>query len=513
MLHEDFQKIIGNALDQAGIIAYVDKFGNYLYVNKKWEEATGISGEKAIGQNVDNIIYGSSAMTALRTGRAISGEVFIQTLSGREVPAIMRYQPVFDDERNVTGCFITSVFDSLDEARDFADRLDKIPEGSDHIRSHVRMNGSAKYDVNSLIGESRAMKELREHIYIAGSSDASCLIEGETGTGKELVAHAVHNASRRKRFPFVKVNCSAIPENLMESEFFGYEDGSFTGGAKGGRAGKFEKAHHGSMFLDEINAMPLHMQPKLLRVLQEKEVERIGGVESIPVDVRIIAASNKALDILTDNGQFRSDLYYRLNIITIRIPPLRERREDIYPLAKSFISRYNIEAHGNTHDISDEAVEYLMGYEWPGNVRELQNVIERTMAFTCSEILEAEHLRKFSHIDIKRGVAVSCAGISGAADTDTDRDEDNIFSVGNSEGENAENQDDRDTCGDAIASPGDTGGAEEIIPLREQKSSSEKRAIERALESCGYNKSKTARMLNISRTLLYKKLEKYNISC
>ncbi len=200
----------------------------------------------------------------------------------------------------------------------------------------------------------------------------------------------------RSAFPFVRVNCSAIPENLMESEFFGYEEGSFTGGLKGGKAGKFEKAHLGSMFLDEVNAMSLSMQPKLLRALQEKEIERIGGTESIPVNVRVIAASNMPLDMLVEEGKFRRDLFYRLNIMTIKIPPLRERKEDILPLVRSFIGRYNGETLRNVRGISEEAVEYLMNYDWPGNVRELQNVIERTMASTWDEWLELKDFKKFN---------------------------------------------------------------------------------------------------------------------
>ena len=216
------------------------------------------------------------------------------------------------------------------------------------------------------------MQELKDQIYIAGVSSASCLIEGETGTGKELVAHAIHNISSRSAFPFVRVNCSAIPENLMESEFFGYEEGSFTGGAKGGRAGKFENAHLGSMFLDEINAMSLQMQPKLLRALQEKEIERVGGTESIPVDVRILSASNMPLDYLVEKGLFRRDLYYRLNIITIRIPPLRDRKEDILPLVTSFIRRYNKEMGRNVEEITARRLAFLRittGREMSGNCR------------------------------------------------------------------------------------------------------------------------------------------------
>ena len=467
------EKTLLAALDQGGVLALVDPYGNYVYVNKRWELDTKIPAEQAIGKNVEEVLSGSGAMLALRTGRVISGEMFMRSAAGAELSSIMKYQPIFDEEKNVTGCLITSMFSGIEEAQSFTKKLDMMLEEFEYLKSPERSSSGAKYGIQNIIGESPGMREVKEQIYIAGSSSASCLIEGETGTGKELVAHAIHNASMRKIFPFIKVNCSAIPENLMESEFFGYEEGSFTGSVKGGKAGKFEKAHLGSMFSDEVNAMGLGMQPKLLRALQEKEIERVGGVESIPVNVRVISASNMPLDYLVEKGKFRRDLYYRLNIITIKIPPLRERKEDIPPLLHSFIRRYNAETHRNVSEVSESAIEYLMDYDWPGNVRELQNVVERVMASTWSEKLETEHFQKFSNHR-------------------------NVFG-----------QDSYRHIG--IGEP--VSQQSEIKTLSEQKESSEKEAILNALRVCGMNKSKAARMLNISRTLLYKKLEKYEITC
>lgn len=476
-----------SVLDQTGIMAYTDEFGNYKYVNKKWCQATGISAEEAVGKNVESLLEGSGVMLALRTGRVISGEMFIKTAYKKDVSAIMKYQPVLGKKNNVSGCFVSSIFDNLDEAQNFSASLDQMLEEFEYLKNTERNPGGAKYTTGSIIGESRAINELKEQIYIAGASNASCLIEGETGTGKELVAHAIHNVSTRSAFPFVRVNCSAIPENLMESEFFGYEEGSFTGGLKGGKAGKFEKAHLGSMFLDEINAMSLSMQPKLLRALQEKEIERIGGIESIPVNVRVIAASNMPIDMLVDEGKFRRDLFYRINIMTIKIPPLRERKEDILPLVRSFIGKYNGETLRNVRGISEEAIEYLMNYDWPGNVRELQNVIERTMASTWNEYLELKDFKKFNpdynaFSRLKKNIYIK--------DRNENKQEDKIS-------EPVEYVEDDSIVG---------------ATLSEQKADSEKKAIMKALDVCGGNKAKTARMLNISRTLLYKKLEKYRIS-
>ncbi|MGP1442174.1 MAG: sigma-54 interaction domain-containing protein [Anaerovoracaceae bacterium] len=482
--------MINQIFEQSGIIAYVDEAGRYMYVNSIWEKETGISRKHAVGKSAEELIIGSAAMLALRTGRTISGEMFMQSVAGKEISSIMRYRPIMDENGIVTGCFISSLFNNIDEAQIFGERLEHILEEFSYLKSMEIEGGSAKYSTRDIIGSGPQIERLKEQIYIAGSSNSACLIEGETGTGKELVAHAIHSCSRRSLFPFVRVNCSAIPENLMESEFFGYEEGSFTGSVKGGRAGKFEKAHLGSMFLDEINAMDLSMQPKLLRALQEKEIERIGGAESIPVDVRVIAASNMPLEYLVDRGNFRRDLFYRLNIITIRIPPLRHRKEDIYPLVKLFISRYHDAELGNATDISDDAVNYLCEHDWPGNVRELQNSVERAMAASHGSVLNISDFAKFdSEKDVfSEKYVMNTFKYFGDNDVERGKDEQEFETM---------NSGDKNLSSNSLS---------------EEKSKSEKAAIIKALKHCGGNKSKAARMLKISRTLLYKKLEKYNIS-
>ena len=496
------EKSLLKALDQGGIVALVDQYGNYIYVNRRWEEDTGMTSDQVLGKNVEDVVSGSAAMLSLRTGRVISGEMFLRSKAGRELSSIMKYQPVFDEEKNVSGCLITSLFSRLEEAQDFSKKLDQILEEFQYLKSPERGSSGAKYSVQSIIGDSPGMRDVREQIYIAGATAASCLIEGETGTGKELVAHAIHNVSMRKIFPFVKVNCSAIPENLMESEFFGYEEGSFTGGVKGGKAGKFEKAHLGSMFLDEINAMSLKMQPKLLRALQEKEIERVGGTESIPVNVRVLSASNMPLDYLVEQGVFRRDLFYRLNIITVKIPPLRRRKEDILPLTQSFIKRYNSELCRNVSGISDGALQYLTEYDWPGNVRELQNVIERVMASTWEDRLDVEVFRRFSpHLSAAQRTATPSAPAALEEKPETAVKTKSVRTPA------------EESTAQAGESLRDADASTEILSLSRQKEASEKEAILRALQISGMNKSKAARMLNISRTLLYKKLEKYDITC
>ena len=229
---------------------------------------------------------------------------------------------------------------------------------------------------SQIIGNSSKMKELKAMALHVAPSKATLLIQGESGTGKELLARAIHQSSKRTGHAFIAINCGAIPENLLESELFGYEEGSFTGARRGGKLGKFELAHNGTIFLDEIGDMPLHLQVKILRVLQERRVERVGGTRSIPLNVRIIAATHRDLDEMVKTGEFREDLYYRLNVIPLTIPPLRERLEDVPILVQFYLDYYATVTDRSVSGISQETIDILACYPWPGNVRELGNVIE-----------------------------------------------------------------------------------------------------------------------------------------
>ncbi|NLB54123.1 MAG: sigma 54-interacting transcriptional regulator [Syntrophomonadaceae bacterium] len=264
----------------------------------------------------------------------------------------------------------------------------------DFKRSNIAVTG-----IEAIIGSSQ--KYLKEMILRLASSPSAVLITGESGVGKELYAHAIHFHSDRSQEPFVKVNCAAIPENLLESELFGYVDGAFTGARKGGKMGKFELANQGTIFLDEIGDMPWSMQAKLLRVLQEKEIERVGDNKTRPVDVRIISATNADLEHLVAINKFRHDLYYRLNVVKLYIPPLRERKQDIIPLAMYFIGKLNTKLGQNVHGISDEVKRLLTEYNWPGNIRELNNVLEMAMNFCQNPEITPEdlplHIRKSSY--------------------------------------------------------------------------------------------------------------------
>lgn len=244
-----------------------------------------------------------------------------------------------------------------------------------------------------LIGCSKSITSIKNRAKISAVNDSNILIIGESGTGKELFARAIHQFSPRKNGPFISINCSAIPDSLFESELFGYEPGAFTGAAKKGKVGKMELADGGTLFLDEIGDMPLHIQPKLLRAIQERKIYRVGGVKVRNLDIRIISATNKNLEQLVKDKEFREDLYYRLNVIPIKIPPLRNRKEDIPVLVEKMLEYYNDKFSINIKGISDETMEVLMNYDWPGNVRELENVMEYACNFSRNSIIKLEDLK------------------------------------------------------------------------------------------------------------------------
>jgi Nif-specific regulatory protein len=261
------------------------------------------------------------------------------------------------------------------------------------IEENLRLTEELKdrFRPSNIVGNSNAMQEVYDLIAQVSRSEATVLIRGESGTGKELVAHAIHYNSLRGAKPFIKVNCAALPESVIESELFGHEKGAFTG-AVSSRKGRFELAHGGTLFLDEVGDLSPALQIKLLRVIQEKEFERVGGTETLKVDVRLIAATNIHLEQRVAEGSFRQDLYYRLNVFPIHIPPLRERKTDILLLADHFVEKYGRNNHKNVRRISTPAIDMLMAYHWPGNVRELENCIERAVLLSRDDVIHGHHL-------------------------------------------------------------------------------------------------------------------------
>jgi len=323
----------------------------------------------------------------------------------------------------------------------------------------LKENLGKHFDRQNIIGNSAAMSRLLQTVAQVAPSEATVLISGESGTGKELIAGAIHFNSQRKQGPFVKINCAAVTETLLESEFFGHEKGSFTG-ADRRKEGRFQQAHGGSIFLDEVSEMSPGMQVKLLRVLQEKEITRVGGEKVIPVDVRVISATNQSLLDMIKKRTFREDLYYRLNVVRLEIPPLRGRREDIPLLAQRFLKEFTTKNRKEIKGFTPQAMDFLVRYDWPGNVRELMNAIERSVVLARSEYLDAEDLSVI-------------------------RDSSQMI-------------------------PDSPPGVDEVgkdVPLDQV----EKATILRTLESAGGNKSEAARRLGITRKTLHKKLKKYGM--
>jgi transcriptional regulator with PAS, ATPase and Fis domain len=308
--------------------------------------------------------------------------------------------------REVIGVIEYDLLQEIDSLQQFIDKYSHIlnagtRQSAEQLKSLRRTN----YSLADLVGSSSVMNEVKNQTLLAAASSSTVLITGETGTGKEIIAHSIHNLSKRTFGSFIKINAAALPESLVESEFFGYEHGAFTGGAKGGKKGKFELAAGGTLFIDEIGSMPLMLQPKILRALQEKEIERIGGADSIPVDARIIAATNQDLLERVAKGRFRPDLYHRLNVFPIRIPPLRERVEDIPELVMNKVIELNMEFGKNVLHVEDKVYHKLMGYDWPGNVRELHNMVENAMNYVDGDTLKWPHFNlrvDNSRIDLEK---------------------------------------------------------------------------------------------------------------
>jgi two-component system response regulator AtoC len=340
--------------------------------------------------------------------------------------------------------------------------------------------GKSAADRERIVGSSKPMLEVYKLIGKVAGSDATVLITGESGTGKELVAEALHRASRRNPYPLVKVSCAALPETLLETELFGHEKGSFTG-AMTQRKGRFETADKGTIFLDEIGEMTLSTQTKLLRILQEHEFERIGSNVPIKVDIRVIAATNRDLADEVDAGRFREDLYYRLNVIHIHMPPLRERMEDLPLLVEHFLTKFRHRADAIPTTISEEAMARLMEHDWPGNVRELENAIERAVVLSRGAPILPEHLP----------LADAPAAAGGRARARTRR---SAVPVG---------------PGPAGRKPGDGDG--DGLTFKEAVESLERRLISEALERNDGNRSRAARDLGIYRRLLYAKMREYNL--
>lgn len=375
--------------DHDGIIV-VDRSGTVVLVNQAFAKLFDVTPQAMIGKHVDQAYINSqpSGLPAvMETGKPEIG--ITHYFNGKQVYA-SRF-PLIKDGR-VIGCMGKILFNDVREIARIANQLRGVSETREPRRTVTGEGALFKYDVTSIIGQSRKTTELKETLLRVAQKNSNVLLRGESGTGKELFAHAIHAASSRRYAPFVKMNCAAIPEHLLESELFGYAEGAFTGARRGGQIGKFEQAHTGTIFLDEIGDMPLYMQAKMLRVLQEKELTQLGSTTPKTVDVRVVAATNSNLEQLLKEGKFREDLYYRLQVVTLSIPPLRERMEDLPALAANFIDQFNSEFGLHVRGLDPEAWAILRRHDWPGNIRELRNVIESAFNVVSGPLIRREHL-------------------------------------------------------------------------------------------------------------------------
>ncbi|RBP44025.1 sigma-54 interaction domain-containing protein [Garciella nitratireducens] len=358
-------EIIINSMN-VGIIA-VGRVGEILYYNSMAAELFSIIPED-VNKNIQNIVPNFIYDFINNQKNRNESIEFSQNIRGKEVNLVIDIKSIEDEKKKKIGALLV---------------LREMEEVKKLMQSITRPSMNT---FEEIIGESKIMKNTKKLAKSVATTKSNIMILGESGTGKELFARAIHLNSCRGEGPFVAVNCSAVPDALIESEFFGYEKGAFTGARNSGKQGLFELAKGGSIFLDEIGELPLHLQPKILRVIQEKKIRRIGGQKEIDIDVRIISATHRDLEKMIQEGTFREDLYYRLNVIPIHIPPLRERKEDIPIFVKYFINILGKDIGKENIQITQKALNKLINYDWPGNVRELQNVLERAIIFSKEKI-------------------------------------------------------------------------------------------------------------------------------
>jgi len=431
-------------------ISVADEEGNTIIVNSAYTRITGLPKEAVVNTPVTvDIAEGESMhMKVLETGKPVYNVHMKVGRAKREV--IVNVAPIFI-EGKIRGS--VGVIHDISEIIALTEELAKARKLIRHLE--------ARYTWDDIIGNSPALELAKEQARRAAETPATVLLRGESGTGKELFAHAIHNASQRSRKQFVRVNCAAITENLLESELFGYERGAFTGAEKEGKKGLFEEADGGTIFLDEIGDVSLSLQSKLLRVLQEKEIVRVGGTRPVSVDARIISATNANLKEKIQDGSFREDLFYRLNVIPIRIPSLREHKEDIRLIAEHFIFKLNQEYGREVQEISEDALNKLLNYNWPGNVRERENV--RGMAMVTMR--PQDNVMETGHLPLMAQEAAGAIPV--------------------------------------VSGP--------VRPLKNVVDEAEKNAVERALLETNGSRTKAASLLNISMRSLFYKLEKHGI--
>ncbi len=448
-------KMIEDVLDYAyeGYVL-VDNAGKVVMI--QYEKLLGIKEEEAIGKPVEDIIENSRLHLVVKTG--IEEIRKVQRIQGHDM--ITNRIPIMMDGE-IIGGLGTILFKDIGEMKELAHNLLDLQSKINKYKFEIKRLEGVQYSFDNILTRNPQMNYLKAIGMKAAETNSTVLITGESGTGKELFAQAIHKASYRNKNPFIAINCGAIPKGLIESELFGYIEGAFTGASDKGKTGKFELASGGTLFLDEIGNMPVDMQVKLLRVLETREFEAIGSNKKLKLDARIIAATNENLEEQVELGNFREDLYYRLNVISIDIPPLKDRLEDLDMIAENIIEKLSEEMSLEKKALSDETMSVLKSYNWPGNVRELRNVLERAINLSSTEYITPNDISERVLYKTKNHKYINTK-------------------VGNK-------------------------------TLQEIVEETEKEAILSALEICKGNKTKVSELLNIHRNSLYQKMRKYNI--
>jgi len=446
-----YEGVLNNIL--SGVLI-TDPDGYVIFFSDTYGKFLGMDPKAQIGKHTTDVIENSRMHIVARTG--VPEINHPHQIMGRN--QIVQRIPIYINGK-LAAVFGQVMFEDIKDVQILADKLNILESKVQLYEKELENLRASKYSCRNIVGSSQVMTELRRLAQRAAKVNSPVLLVGDSGTGKELFAHAIHRASDRHRKPFIRLNCSAIPKDLLEAELFGYEPGAFTGAGTKGKPGKFELAHQGTIFLDEVSELPLEIQPKLLRVVEEKIVERLGATRPVKCDFRLIAATNENLEDCIRRGKFRKDLYYRLNVIPLHIPPLRERREDIPLIAshllQSLCRDFGLAAKG----ISPEVMKIFQNHDWPGNVRELSNILERTLTLLDErdEMIHVEHLPLFSR----------------SLSTRSERSQPRI--------------------------------------LKDLRATSERDAVLHAIRAANNNKNEAARILGIHRTALYKKMKKLNL--
>jgi transcriptional regulator with PAS, ATPase and Fis domain len=442
-------KLVFDHIDNGALV--IDPDGYITHFNKPYGEFLQVDPALQIGKHVTDVVENSRMHIVAKTGVAeinVSHSIRGQNMLVQRIP--------IKENGKVIAVLGHVLFKNIQDVGKLAHELSELQSQVKRYQKELSSLRATRYTFDDIIGASTQIKALLAEARKAAKTSLPILISGESGTGKELFAQSIHNSSTRSAEAFIRLNCAAIPKDLLESELFGYDRGAFTGAKSTGKAGKFELADKGTIFLDEIGDLPLEMQPKLLRVLEEKEFERIGGNRVIKADFRLISASNQNLAAMVERGEFRADLFYRLNVVPLHIPPLRERTVDILPLARHLLKSISEEGRFGATDFSREAETVLQNHSWPGNVRELNNVIERILATSEDATVTPADLPFYLH------------------------------------------------------QINTTSSGEQSL-LKEVVAKAEKTAIHDALKMTAYNKAQAAAILGIHRTLLYKKMQKYGL--